>query len=109
MSDNQDVVAIVLAAGQGTRMKSALPKVLHPILGRPMLCYPIQASLDAGASSVVAVLGHGRDAVADMLAGRFDARVRNALQEQQLGTGDAARVGAQAIPDHAGMFLILYG
>jgi bifunctional UDP-N-acetylglucosamine pyrophosphorylase/glucosamine-1-phosphate N-acetyltransferase len=56
-------IAIVLAAGQGTRMKSALPKVLHPLLGRPMVTYPVQAALDAGAAKVVVVLprpGAGR-------------------------------------------------
>ena len=104
-----EVVALVLAAGQGTRMKSELPKVLHPLLGRPMITFPVQAALDAGCSQVVAVLGHGRDAISAELSRRFGARVRTALQAEQLGTGHAARCGAEASPDHVGAFLVIYG
>ena len=53
--------AIILAAGLGKRMKSAMPKVLHPIAGRPLLHYPVRAALDAGCDDVVVVVGHGRD------------------------------------------------
>jgi len=109
MTQTSQPIGIVLAAGQGTRMKSALPKVLHPVLGRPMVCYPVQAALDAGASRVVIVLGHGRELVAPMLTERFGDRVLFAHQEKQLGTGDAARVGAAAAPHHTGTFLILNG
>jgi bifunctional UDP-N-acetylglucosamine pyrophosphorylase/glucosamine-1-phosphate N-acetyltransferase len=109
MPDPSRIVAIVLAAGQGTRMKSALPKVLHPLLGRPMLAYPVQAALDAGAERVVTVLGHGKDQVQAELAKRFDARVVTALQPEQRGTGDAARCGAAAAADHKGQLLIFYG
>jgi bifunctional UDP-N-acetylglucosamine pyrophosphorylase/glucosamine-1-phosphate N-acetyltransferase len=100
---------VVLAAGQGTRMKSALPKVLHPLLGRPMVCYPVQAALDAGATQVSVVLGHGKEQVAPVLTQRFGERVLFAHQEKQLGTGDAARVGAAAVPQHTGTLLILNG
>jgi bifunctional UDP-N-acetylglucosamine pyrophosphorylase/glucosamine-1-phosphate N-acetyltransferase len=109
MTQTSQPIAIVLAAGQGTRMKSALPKVLHPVLGRPMVCYPVQAALDAGAARVVVVLGHGREQVAPVLTERFGDRVLFAHQEKQLGTGDAARVGAAAVPHHTGTFLILNG
>jgi len=104
-----DVVALVLAAGQGTRMKSELPKVLHPLLGRPMIAYPVQAALDAGCRQVVAVLGHGREAIGAELAARFGATVHVALQAEQLGTGHAARCGVEALPQHAGAFLVIYG
>src|SRR5689334_19817052 len=104
-----NVVAVVLAAGQGTRMKSALPKVLHPLLGRPMISFPVQAGLDAGCSRVVCVLGHGRDQVAVELAQRFGERVVTTLQPEQRGTGDAARCGAAALPDFDGRLLILNG
>src|SRR6476620_3169849 len=97
-------VALVLAAGQGTRMKSALPKVLHPLLGRPMLSYPVQAALDAGAEKVVVVLGHGIDQVRPELERRFGARVIVAHQVQQNGTGDAARCGAEVVANYAGSF-----
>ena len=104
-----DVVALVLAAGQGTRMKSELPKVLHPLLGRPMIAYPVQAALDAGCSKVVAVLGHGREAIAAELSRRFGERVQTTLQAEQLGTGHAARCGVEALPQHDGAFLVIYG
>src|SRR5690349_17524464 len=106
MVDSPGFIAIILAAGQGTRMKSALPKVLHPLLGRPMLSYPIQAALDAGAERVVVVLGHGLAQVRAELERRFDARVTVALQPEQRGTGDAARCGADAAADYAGSLLI---
>jgi bifunctional UDP-N-acetylglucosamine pyrophosphorylase/glucosamine-1-phosphate N-acetyltransferase len=109
MADSSSFVAIVLAAGQGTRMKSALPKVLHPLLGRPMLSYPVQAALDAGARQVVVVVGHGREAVEAELARRFDARVTTRVQLEQRGTGDAARCGLQALPEHRGLVLVFYG
>ena len=102
-------IAIVLAAGQGTRMKSALPKVLHPLLGRPMVCFPVQAALDAGAARVVVVLGHGREQIEPVLTKHFGERVLFAHQEKQLGTGDAARVGAAAVPDHGGTLLMING
>jgi bifunctional UDP-N-acetylglucosamine pyrophosphorylase/glucosamine-1-phosphate N-acetyltransferase len=90
-------------------MKSALPKVLHTLLGRPMLSYPVQAALDAGARKVVVVLGHGRDQVEPELARRFDARVVTTVQPEQRGTGDAARCGLLAAPEHQGLFLVFYG
>ncbi len=89
--------AIILAAGIGKRMKSALPKVLHPIAGRPLLYYPVRAALDAGCDDIVVVIGHGRDLAQQYLQNAFDARVRTVVQETQRGTGDAARVGVGAI------------
>src|SRR5580700_7328785 len=89
--------ALILAAGQGTRMKSALPKVLHPIAGRPLVHYPVQAALDAGCTEVVVVVGHGRELVTTYLASAFGDRVKTAYQEKQLGTGDAARAGMTAV------------
>ena len=72
-------------------MKSALPKVLHPVCGRPLLHYPVRAALEAGASEVIVVVGHGRDEVTAYLAKAFGDRVKTALQETQKGTGDAAK------------------
>ena len=101
--------AIILAAGQGTRMKSALPKVLHPIAGRPLLHYPVRAALEAGCDDVVVVVGHGREAVSQYLQNTFDRRVRTAVQETQLGTGDAASAGMVAVSDDANVVLVFYG
>jgi len=108
-NDHKSVAAIVLAAGHGTRMKSDLPKVLHPLLGRPMLTFPVQAAFDAGAERVVAVVGYGRDQVEAALQKYFGGRVIPALQAAQRGTGDAARCGHSAITDFSGWLLILNG
>ena len=83
MSETQGFVALVLAAGQGKRMKSQLPKVLHPLLGRPMLSYPVDAAFGAGAERVVCVVGHGAERVTSMLATRYGERVLTALQPEQ--------------------------
>jgi bifunctional UDP-N-acetylglucosamine pyrophosphorylase/glucosamine-1-phosphate N-acetyltransferase len=109
MSESQPFIALVLAAGQGTRMKSQLPKVLHPLLGRPMLTYPIDAALAAGAARVVCVVGHGAEAVSQMLKERYDERVITTLQHKQRGTGDAARCGVEAVPDWDGWVVSLHG
>ncbi|MBI1946129.1 MAG: bifunctional UDP-N-acetylglucosamine diphosphorylase/glucosamine-1-phosphate N-acetyltransferase GlmU [Deltaproteobacteria bacterium] len=105
----RNVAALVLAAGKGTRMKSALPKVLHPACGKPLVAWPVEAALAAGADPVVVVVGHGADAVRPLLAQRFPASVRTAVQQQQLGTGHAARVGLEALGEWSGSVLIVYG
>src|SRR5271165_1676126 len=93
----ETTTAIVLAAGQGTRMKSALPKVMHTVCGFPIVHFGVQAALDAGCADVVVVVGHGRQLVEEYLAQAFPAgRVRTAVQERQRGTGDAASVGLAA-------------
>jgi bifunctional UDP-N-acetylglucosamine pyrophosphorylase/glucosamine-1-phosphate N-acetyltransferase len=101
--------AIVLAAGQGTRMKSALPKVMHPVCGLPIVHFAVQAALDAGCAGVVVVVGHGRRLVEEYIAKTFPGgRVRTAVQETQKGTGDAARVGLGAV-GKAARVLVLNG
>jgi bifunctional UDP-N-acetylglucosamine pyrophosphorylase/glucosamine-1-phosphate N-acetyltransferase len=101
--------AIVLAAGQGTRMKSSLPKVLHPVAGRPMIHHPVRAALDAGAAEVIVVVGHGRDAVIASLAKAFGDRVRTAVQEEQKGTGHAVACALPALPAGDDPVLVFYG
>ncbi len=103
------LVAILLAAGQGTRMKSARPKVLHELCGRPMIHYVVEAALDAGADEVIVVLGHGRDEVGAYLAANFGDRIRTALQPTQRGTGDAIRCALPSIPPEADRVLLLCG
>lgn len=107
--ETKPFAAIVLAAGQGTRMKSSLPKVLHPVAGRAMVTWPIAAALEAGAERVVVVLGHGREAVEEVLRERFDERVMTAVQAEQLGTGHAARCALPALEGFEGDVVILYG
>ncbi|MCC7071616.1 MAG: bifunctional UDP-N-acetylglucosamine diphosphorylase/glucosamine-1-phosphate N-acetyltransferase GlmU [Deltaproteobacteria bacterium] len=105
----RNVAALVLAAGKGTRMSSALPKVLHPACGKPLIAWPTEAALGAGASPVVLVLGHGGDVVERAVRRRFGDTVRTARQEAQLGTGHAARVGLEALGAWSGTVLIVYG
>lgn len=102
--------AVVLAAGMGTRMKSALPKVMHTVLGRPMLDFPIRRALEAGAEEVAVVVGHGRDVVEAWLADRWaGAPVTTWLQTEMRGTADAVRAALPSFADYDGNVLILYG
>jgi bifunctional UDP-N-acetylglucosamine pyrophosphorylase/glucosamine-1-phosphate N-acetyltransferase len=103
------VTAIVLAAGQGTRMKSPLPKVLHRLCGWPMLDFVVQAALDAGADDAVVVVGYGREPVEAHLAARFGDRVRTAVQAEQRGTGHAVQCAMPALAAEAHAALLLYG
>jgi bifunctional UDP-N-acetylglucosamine pyrophosphorylase / glucosamine-1-phosphate N-acetyltransferase len=96
-------VAVVLAAGQGTRMRSAVPKVLHPLCGRPMVLWPVAAAREAGARDVVVVGGPDR-----ALAEHLPAGVELAVQEQPRGTGDAVLAAAELI-DPASTVLVLAG
>ncbi len=96
---------IILAAGQGTRMRSKLPKVLHPIAGKPMLSHVIDSSRQLHAKCIHVVIGHGSEQVQQRCAADD---VRWALQAEQLGTGHAV---AQALPavDESSTVLIAYG
>jgi bifunctional UDP-N-acetylglucosamine pyrophosphorylase/glucosamine-1-phosphate N-acetyltransferase len=104
-----ELTAIILAAGQGKRMKSALPKVLHPLAGLPMIHYVVEAAAEAGARDVVVVVGHGREEVRAYLEKTFGERVRIAVQEEQLGTGHAARCALPLLPPEARGVFLLYG
>ncbi|OYY73534.1 MAG: UDP-N-acetylglucosamine diphosphorylase/glucosamine-1-phosphate N-acetyltransferase [Gammaproteobacteria bacterium 28-57-27] len=96
---------VILAAGQGTRMRSSLPKVLHPIAARPMLQHVLDAALALSPAQVHVVIGHGADSVRAQLAAYPVTWVN---QEQQLGTGHAVQQAMPGIPD-AARVLILYG
>jgi bifunctional UDP-N-acetylglucosamine pyrophosphorylase / glucosamine-1-phosphate N-acetyltransferase len=96
-------VVVVLAAGHGTRMNSPLPKVLHPICGRPMVAWPARAALDAGAQRVVVVGGPDR-----VLAPHLPERTALAVQAEPRGTGDAVRCAAEHI-DPARPVVVLAG
>lgn len=104
-----DLCAVVLAAGLGKRMKSQLPKVLHPIAGRPLVHYPIAAALQIGASNAIVVVGRGRQEVESYLRSAFGERVCFATQEPQLGTGHAVLQALPSLPADASRVLIVYG
>jgi bifunctional UDP-N-acetylglucosamine pyrophosphorylase / glucosamine-1-phosphate N-acetyltransferase len=106
----QTTTAILLAAGQGTRMKSELPKVMHRLCGLPIVHFGVRAALDAGCGEVVVVVGHGRHLVEEYLGRAFPReRVRTVVQERQRGTGDAARVGLGVVRSDMVRALILNG
>ena len=101
--------AIILAAGEGTRMKSTRPKVLHEIAGRALVSWVVQTALDAGAAHCSVVVGHGRDDVERELVARFGARVEMVLQPKRRGTGDAVRCAIEANASLEGRLVVLYG
>ncbi len=100
------VAAIVLAAGKGTRMKSALHKVLHPLAGRPMLFHLLASVGELRPSATVVVVGAGREQVEAAVAGTGTVVV---VQEPQLGTAHAVQQAEAALADFDGDILILYG
>jgi len=97
--------AIVLAAGLGTRMRSRIPKVLHPLAGRPMLHHVLDALDKAGITRPVIVVGHGAEAVEQAVA----SRAVTARQEPQRGTADAVRIGLEGISADADAVLVTMG
>ncbi|MDP7112032.1 MAG: NTP transferase domain-containing protein, partial [Myxococcota bacterium] len=99
--------AIVLAAGQGTRMKSSLIKVLHPVAGRPMVRRVVEAARGAGCDPVIVVVGRQGEQVRRSLADVPG--VRFAVQAEQRGTGDAVRCAAPALDRFDGTALLLPG
>ncbi len=101
----QSLQVVVLAAGQGKRMHSRLPKVLHPLAGRPMLLHVLDSARRLAPTRLAVVIGHGGEAVASRLEAPD---VVWALQERQLGTGHAVM---QAMPklEEKGVVLVLYG
>lgn len=108
-SPSDGTVAVVLAAGLGTRMRSALPKVLHPLCGRPMLAYVLDAWASTGpgttAARPVVVYSPSVDAVATV----FAERATFALQDEPRGTGDALRAALAGVPADVSEILVLSG
>lgn len=108
MSDtDKQLAVVVLAAGKGTRMKSDLPKVLHPLAGRPMIDWVVDLSQRMGAVKTVVVVGHRAEMVREHLNGRPN--LAFALQEPQLGTGHAMMAAAPELVGFEGNVLILFG
>lgn len=99
--------AVILAAGKSTRMKSELPKVLHPILGRTMIDYVLDAARSAGCEKIVVIVGHKAEEVKAALSHHPD--VEFALQADQKGTGHAVMMSADNLAEHDGPVLVLAG
>ena len=99
------ISVVILAAGQGKRMKSDLPKVLQPVAGRPLLKHVIDTARELSASDIHVVYGHGGELVREALASE---NVTWALQAEQLGTGHAVQQAMSGVPDDH-LVLILFG
>ena len=102
-----ELSAVILAAGKGTRMKSDIPKVLHPLSGIPMIRYPVAFARALKADPIVIVVGHEGDAVRAEFGDSPD--IRFVLQEPQLGTGHAVGFAKEALDGTKGDVLILCG
>ena len=96
--------AVILAAGQGTRMKSNLPKVLHRLLGKPMAWYTLEAVRQVNAVKPLMVIGHGAGQVRQVLGDQAE----YALQEPQLGTGHAVMQAESLLSGRSDLVLVLY-
>ena len=113
MTTHGDSAVVVLAAGAGTRMRSDIPKVLHPIAGRSMLAHALHSVAKLAPQQLVVVLGKHRDKIAPTvaeLAGHLGRSIEVAVQEEQLGTGHAAACGLNALPgDFTGIVVVISG
>jgi bifunctional UDP-N-acetylglucosamine pyrophosphorylase/glucosamine-1-phosphate N-acetyltransferase len=98
---------VILAAGQGTRMKSALPKVLHPVAGRPMVEQVVRTANSLAPASIIVVVGHRADAVQALLGGREG--INFALQAPQLGTAHALQQAEPMLAGRTGTVVLLSG
>ena len=103
-----DLTVIVLAAGEGTRMKSARPKVLHKVGGRPIVGHVLKAARDAGAGTVAMITGPGHDAVRDAMA-RIDPATRFFEQVERKGTAHAASMAKPVFEQAHGYIAVVYG
>lgn len=98
--------ALILAAGLGKRMKSATPKVLHPVLGRPMLCYVVDAVTGLSPRKIVIIVNSDPDPVRDVVG---EDGIEYAVQSEQLGTGHAANSARKILGKFRGNILVLNG
>jgi bifunctional UDP-N-acetylglucosamine pyrophosphorylase/glucosamine-1-phosphate N-acetyltransferase len=101
----EQLKAVILAAGKGTRMKSELPKVVHTIEGKCLVDYVIDAAIEAGAEDICLVLGYKYEVVRETMMHKD---VKYVLQEQQLGTGHAVKCAKDFLGEE-GQTLILFG
>jgi bifunctional UDP-N-acetylglucosamine pyrophosphorylase / glucosamine-1-phosphate N-acetyltransferase len=108
VSSTRPAAVIVLAAGEGTRMRSAKPKVLHEIAGRSLLGHALNAARSLGPEHLIVVVGHGRDRVEAHLA-EIDPTAKPVVQASPNGTGHAVRVALDAVGELDGPVVVTYG
>ncbi|HPM42409.1 MAG TPA: NTP transferase domain-containing protein, partial [Candidatus Omnitrophota bacterium] len=100
----KDTVAVILAAGRGTRMKSKTPKVLHEVLGKPIIGYVFEALDDAGVSETITVAGYGSDLLKQKFPG-----ADVVIQKELLGSGDAVRTAKKVLSKYSGDVVVVCG
>ncbi len=105
---DKPVAIVVLAAGQGSRMQSDLPKVLHRLAGAPLIGHALSAARTLEPEQVIVVAGHGADLVTRAV-GKIDPDARIVLQPEQLGTGHAVRQALPELEGFEGKVIVLYG
>ena len=105
MEKSKGNIALILAAGAGTRMKSQKPKVLHEICGKPMLQHVIDTAHELNVDQIVVVVGHGAEKVQEAIEDNVD----YVYQEEQLGTGHAVMQAKSFFENYKGNVLVLYG
>ena len=106
MGDRKGLAALILAAGEGTRMKSDLAKVLHTVCGKTMIRHVIETIQAVAPNRIVVVIGHQADSVRDELEGE---EVEFVLQNERLGTGHAALIAEPLFSDFSGTIVVLNG
>lgn len=102
--NKEDIVAIILAAGRGTRMKSDVPKVLHEILGKPIIRHVLDSLKSSGISRIITVTGYGSSLLKDVLKG-----TKIVVQKELLGSGDAVKAAKKALGNYSGELVIICG
>ena len=101
----KDVCAVVLAAGKGTRMRSGLIKLAHPLSSQPLVKFAVSACVDSGVGRIIVVVGYQADKVKSILGEKFE----YVYQERRLGTGDALRRATSLLSDFQGELIVLPG
>lgn len=104
MTSKDSTAVIILAAGKGTRMKSAMPKVMHKVAGRPLIQWVVETANHLNPEKIIVVVGPDMAVVTDAVAPH-----QTVIQKQQLGTGDAVKPAMDALKDFEGKVLILLG
>ena len=103
-----NLAAVIMAAGKGKRMKSDLPKVLHEMLGRPMIKFVLDTLISLNINKIIVVIGHQADLVRDSLE-EYKGKIEFALQAEQKGTGHAVQMAEEALAGFDGDILVLSG
>lgn len=107
-TDTRSCLTIILAAGEGKRMASNLPKVLHPVAGLPMVCHVVNTAQEAGSNDLAVVVGNQAELVQDVLD-QHAGNVSTHLQTERLGTGHAVLAAREAVKTSHDDVIVLYG